>query len=236
MTYEIYGVLAQELLLGLWNKTSLPSVITEQAVGTHMNRIQQVYLTRRSGKAKHNPTSKWKALTQPAIRFGLVVFALGTFAVSNSNANGLPSAPKDLPHSAVQIWLTKGEHKVNLDSKGVILKGYDPVGYFVQKKAVKGNPKFQTTYQGATYYFASAADLAVFKKGPSKYVPQYGGFCANGMANRKASDIDPNVFFVLKGKLYVCASPEAEKQFHSNLQENLKKADQNWEEEDRWFY
>jgi YHS domain-containing protein len=228
--------LALELLLGLWNKQSLPSVITEQAVGTHMNRIQQVYLTRRSGKAKHNLTSKWKALTQPAIRFGLVAFALGTFAVSNSNANGLPSAPKDLPHSAVQIWLTKGEHKLNLDSKGVILKGYDPVAYFVQKKAVKGNPKYQATYQGATYYFASAADLAVFKKGPSKYVPQYGGFCANGMANRKASDIDPSVFFVLKGKLYVCASPDAEKQFHANLQENIKKADKNWDEEDRWFY
>jgi hypothetical protein len=78
--------------------------------------------------------------------------------------------------------------------------------------------------------------LAVFKKGPSKYVPQYGGFCANGMANRKASDIDPSVFFVLKGKLYVCASPDAEKQFHANLQENIKKADKNWDEEDRWFY
>ena len=156
--------------------------------------------------------------------------------MSNSNANSVASPTKDLHYPAVQIWLTKGEHKLNLDSKGVILKGYDPVAYFVQKKAVKGNPKYQTSYQGATYYFASAADLALFKKGPSKYVPQYGGFCANGMANRKASDIDPSVFFVLKGKLYVCASADAEKELHSNLQENLKKADQNWDEEYRWFY
>jgi YHS domain-containing protein len=201
-----------------------------------MNRTQQVYLTRRSGKARHSFTSKWQALSQPAIRFGLVVFALGAFVVSNSNANSVASPTKDLHHPAVQIWLTKGEHKLNLDSKGVILKGYDPVAYFVQKKAVKGNPKYQTSYQGAIYYFASAADLALFKKGPSKYVPQYGGFCANGMANRKASDIDPSVFFVLKGKLYVCASPDAEKELHSNLQENLKKADQNWDDEYRWFY
>lgn len=201
-----------------------------------MNRIQQVYLPRRAGRTKHNLTSKWQALTRPAIRFGFVVFALGVFGVSNGNANGLASGPKDLTHQAVQIWLTKGEHKLNVDSSGVILKGYDPVAYFVQKKAVKGSPKYKTTYQGATYYFSSAADLAIFKKNPSKYVPQYGGFCANGMANRQASDIDPSVFFVLKGKLYVCASPEAEKEFQSNLQQNTKKADQNWDEEYRWFY
>jgi YHS domain-containing protein len=201
-----------------------------------MNRIQQVYLPRRSGRTKHNLPSKWQALTQPAIRFGFVVFALGILAVSNSNANSLASGPKDLTHQTVQIWLTKGEHKLNVDSSGVILKGYDPVAYFVQKKAVKGSPKYKTTHQGATYYFSSAADLAIFEKNPSKYVPQYGGFCANGMAGRKASDIDPSVFFVLKGKLYVCASPDAEKEFQSNLQENVKKADQNWDEEDRWFY
>jgi YHS domain-containing protein len=200
-----------------------------------MNRIQQVYLTRRSRKGKHNLTSKWKALTQPAIRFGFVVFGLITFGVSHSNANGLASAPKDLTRAAVQVWFTKGEHKLNVDSNGVILKGYDPVAYVVQKKAVKGSPKYKTTYQGATYYFASAADLALFKKNSSKYVPQYGGFCANGMANRKASDIDPNVFFVLNGKLYVCTSPEAEKEFQSDVQ-NVKKADQNWDEEYRWFY
>ena len=201
-----------------------------------MNRIQQVYVTRRSRKTKHDFTSKWKALTHPTIRFGFVFFALGTFAVANSNANGLASRPKDLPQQGVQIWLTKGEHKLNVDSSGVILKGYDPVAYFVQKKAVKGSPKYKTTHQGATYYFSSAADLAIFEKDPSKYVPQYGGFCANGMANRQASNIDPNVFFVLKGKLYVCASADAEKEFQSNLQQNTKKADENWDEEYRWFY
>jgi YHS domain-containing protein len=201
-----------------------------------MNRIQQVYVPRRSRNAKHDFTSKWKALTNPTIRFGFVVFALGTFAVANSNANGLASRPKGLSEQGVQIWLTKGEHKLNVDSNGVILKGYDPVAYFVQKKAVKGSPKYKTTHQGATYYFSSAADLAVFKKDPSKYVPQYGGFCANGMANRQGNDIDPNVFFVLKGKLYVCASADAEKEFQSNLQQNTKKADENWDEEYRWFY
>ena len=123
-----------------------------------------------------------------------------TFTCVNSWSNGRSAVP--------QVWLEKGAHKLNVDAKGVILKGYDPVAYFSPQKAVKGSPKYQTTYQGATYYFSSAANLAIFRKNPPKYVQQYGGFCANGMKDRKAADIDPTVFFVLKGKLYVTASPE----------------------------
>jgi YHS domain-containing protein len=199
-----------------------------------MNRIQHVHLPRRSGKTKHHFNWKWKSLTQPTIRLSFVVFALWASAASHSNASQI--VPEDLTQQGVQVWLTKGQHKSNLDSKGVILKGYDPVAYFTQKKGVKGSPKFQTTYQGATYYFSSAADLATFKKSPSKYVPQYGGFCANGIANRQANDSDPTVFFVLNGKLYVCASSEAEKGFQSNPKVNVKKADDNWDAQYEWFY
>jgi YHS domain-containing protein len=201
-----------------------------------MNRIQHVCLALRSGKKKHHLISKRKPLTQPGIRLSLFVFALWAFAAANSNAGILAPVTKGLTQSGVQIWLTKGEHKLNLDSKGVILKGYDPVAYFTQKKAVKGSPKYQTTYQGATYYFSSASDLATFKKSPAKYVPQYGGFCARGMANRKANDSDPTVFFVLNGKLYVCASSEEGKGFQSNAAANIKKADDNWGDAYEWFY
>jgi YHS domain-containing protein len=118
--------------------------------------------------------------------------------------------------------------KVNVDQNGVILKGYDPVAYFKEHRAVKGDPKFSSTYRGATYYFASAADKSDFDKSPAKYAPQYGGFCANGMTKGKLNDIDPNVFFIYKGKLYVCQHEKAGKAFHSNPDVNIKKADENW--------
>ena len=73
--------------------------------------------------------------------------------------------------------------KVNVDSQGVILTGYDAVAYFKQGKPVKGNPAIESTYQGATYLFASSADKADFDKDPAKYAPQYGAFCAYGVAN-----------------------------------------------------
>ena len=119
--------------------------------------------------------------------------------------------------------------KVNVDQNGVILKGYDAVAYFKQKRAVKGDSKYSSSYGGATYYFASAADKAEFDKTPAKYVPQYGGYCAHSMLKRKLADIDPNVFLVYKGKLYVCSSPKAGKAFYSDPDANIKKADANWQ-------
>jgi YHS domain-containing protein len=133
-------------------------------------------------------------------------------------------------HLGMRVWVEKGNRKVNVDSSGVILKGYDVVAYFTQNKAVKGDPKYQSTYQGAIYYFSSAADLATFKKNPAKYAPQYGGFCANSVKNKKLVDSDPTVFFIVKGKLYVCSTPEAAKEFQVRTLEDIIEANRNWEQ------
>jgi YHS domain-containing protein len=119
--------------------------------------------------------------------------------------------------------------KLNLDEKGVILKGYDAVAYFKQGKAVKGDPKFSSTYQGAIYYFASSDDKDEFDKSPAKYKPQYGGYCADAMKKGQLHDIDPNQFFVYKGKLYVCTGEAQIKDFKATPDANIKKADKKWE-------
>ena len=67
--------------------------------------------------------------------------------------------------------------KVNLDGNGVILKGYDAVGYFEQGKPIKGKSALESTYGGATYLFASASDKAEFDKDPAKYAPQMRILC-----------------------------------------------------------
>jgi YHS domain-containing protein len=118
--------------------------------------------------------------------------------------------------------------KVNVDSKGVILKGYDAVAYFTQKKPVKGNPAIKSTYQGATYLFSSAANKTAFDKNPAKYVPQYGGFCAYGMSLGQLLDIEGPGGFVYKDKLYVCGNENAGEIFRSEIKSNIAKADANW--------
>ena len=119
--------------------------------------------------------------------------------------------------------------KVNVDSQGVILKGYDPVAYIKQRKPVKGNPAIESTYQGATYLFASAANKAEFEKDPAKYVPSYGGFCAYGVANGVMADVEgPEAFTIYNGKLYVCGNQAALKSFKTDIDANIDKADANW--------
>lgn len=88
--------------------------------------------------------------------------------------------------------------------KGMAIQGYDPVAYFTQNKAVKGNKLFAATVEGATYNFSSASNKDLFVKDPKKYEPQYGGWCAYAMgANNEKVEIDPETFKIVGGKLYL---------------------------------
>ncbi|WP_259014632.1 YHS domain-containing (seleno)protein [Emticicia fluvialis] len=119
----------------------------------------------------------------------------------------------------------------NLEN-GLAIQGYDPVAYFNEHKAIKGNKQWNTSYEGASYWFGSPANKETFLKDPKKYEPQYGGWCAYAMgATGEKVEIDPETFKILNGKLYLF--------YHSwvnntlpkwNKDEaNLKqKADKNW--------
>ena len=67
---------------------------------------------------------------------------------------------------------------INKDRSGVAIKGYDPVAYFTQSKAVKGSSAFTHNWMNSTWRFASADDRDEFVRNPEKYMPQYPGYCA----------------------------------------------------------
>ncbi len=91
----------------------------------------------------------------------------------------------------------------NLDD-GLAIKGYDPVAYFKQNKAVEGKKKWKYNYEGVTYYFADSTNKATFKSTPKSYEPQYGGWCAYSMGNLNVKeDINPQSFKIVNGKLYL---------------------------------
>jgi len=133
------------------------------------------------------------------------------------------------PDDSQKVAKSGSTTKVNVDSQGVILTGYDVIAYFKQGKPVKGNPAIESTYQGATYLFASSVDKADFDKDPAKYAPQYGAFCSYGVTMGVLADIDgPDAFTVYKGKLYLCGNEGALKEFKSDIDSNIGKADTNW--------
>jgi len=104
--------------------------------------------------------------------------------------------------SAQDVLALRKKH-YNLEG-GVALDGYDPVAYILQNKAVKGSKEQAVFYQGVTYYFSSVANKEEFKKNPSRYEPEYGGWCAYAMGEKgEKVSVDPKTFKIIDGKLYL---------------------------------
>jgi YHS domain-containing protein len=155
--------------------------------------------------------------------------AVGNEQTLDPGEDNVENEPMLLAQNAAPKEKKSISRTANVDGQGVILKGYDAVTYFKQGKPLKGNPEIASTYQGVTYLFASAASKAEFDKDSAKYVPQYGGFCAYGVANGVLANTEsPNAFTVYKGKLYLCGNQDALKSFKTDIDENIEKADAYW--------
>ena len=117
---------------------------------------------------------------------------------------------------------------VNTNWWGVAIKGYDTVAYFTQGKPVKGSKKFEYYWNGATWRFANAKDLALFKANPEKYAPQYGGYCAYAVAWGDTADIDPNAWKIVDGKLYLNYDKATQKKWEQDIPGYIDRANLNW--------
>ena len=116
----------------------------------------------------------------------------------------------------------------NKDKDGVILQGYDAVAYFTENKAVMGMDKYTARYNGATYWFSSEKNAAMFKDHPEMFAPQYGAKCGYAMSINKLRPINPEIFDVIDGRLILQHSKDAYDKFHDGLAENIVKADKYW--------
>ncbi|MBL0182511.1 MAG: YHS domain-containing protein [Chitinophagaceae bacterium] len=116
----------------------------------------------------------------------------------------------------------------NTDKDGVILQGYDAVAYFTDNKAVMGSDKYTARYNGATYWFSSEKNAAMFKDHPEMFAPQYGAYCGYAMSLNKLRPINPEIFDVIDGHLILQHSKDAYDKFHDGLAANIVKADMYW--------
>ena len=122
----------------------------------------------------------------------------------------------------------KGGYLNNINDKGVIIEGYDPVAYFTLNKPVRGDAKFSAEYQGSTYWFASVQDRELFQTNPQKYAPQYGAFCGYAVSIGKLRPVDPTIYQIENGRLILQHTKEAYDLFNKDLKTSIEKADQNW--------
>ena len=110
----------------------------------------------------------------------------------------------------------------------VALKGYDPVAYFTLSTPTPGVAEYDYVYDGVRYFFANARHRDMFKANPEKYAPQFGGACANNMANGVRRESDPTVWAIIGDKLYVFAGVAGAERFRKEADMATVRAAANW--------
>ena len=105
------------------------------------------------------------------------------------------------------------------------INGYDTVAYFTVGKPVKGQDALATEWMGAKWKFSTQAHLDLFKANPEKYAPQYGGYCAYGVAIDNLVSIEPDKFKIIDGKLYLNYDDDVQQKWLKNPTGYIKTAD-----------
>lgn len=145
----------------------------------------------------------------------IAVFALALVAASSlAGAASKAAAP--------------AKHLVNANKEGVVVEGYDVVAYFTAGKPTLGSAGFTSDYEGGTYWFASAEHKALFDAEPTKYAPQFGGFCAYAVSRKGLRPVDPAIFHFVDGKLFLQHTQKAFDLFEKDERGNTHKAYANW--------
>jgi YHS domain-containing protein len=159
-------------------------------------------------------------MTSLSLRHLLLVFATlllaGCGAMTAQNPSG-----KYTPVNAV----AEG------DEARVMLKGADVVAYFVSNKYQQGLPQFTSRYEDISFRFASAENKALFDKQPSKYLPEFGGYCANGLVYAIPWGGDADTWKMINGKLYIFGGQASKDGFEVDEKKNLALAETYWKDE-----
>ncbi len=120
---------------------------------------------------------------------------------------------------------------------GYAIGGYDPVAYFTEKKAIKGNESIKLDWENVTWLFSSKEHKEKFKKSPSTYAPQYGGWSIYQMAGNGgegyATQTKPeDSWLIFEEKLYLVHRADWAEHLRKNdatVANLMKYADEQWE-------
>jgi YHS domain-containing protein len=108
------------------------------------------------------------------------------------------------------------------------IDGFDPVSYFSENRAERGSPDFTATWNGAVWHFTTREHRDLFVSDPERYAPQYGGFCALGMAHGGDVPTNPEAWTIWNGKLYLNMIKEVSITWRYNPDKLIARADEKW--------
>lgn len=117
------------------------------------------------------------------------------------------------------------------DGRPLMLHGHDVVSYFTEQRHRLGLAQHQSVHQGVVFRFASAEHQRLFEADPGRYLPQFGGYCSNGIAYGIPWGGNADAWLVHQGKLYIFGGQSSKEAFMLDLPGNLALAQRYWQDE-----
>ena len=117
------------------------------------------------------------------------------------------------------------------EDKHLMLFGHDVVSYFTEKTHRPGNPQVKSVYKGVTFRFSKPEHKQLFDAAPEKYIPQFGGYCTNGIVYAIPWGGNADNWQVIDGKLYIFGGRGSLDAFMLDVPRNMALANKYWTEE-----
>ncbi len=144
-----------------------------------------------------------------------------------------------LPHTILAVLAALWSASASADPQarlvaldGVAVAGFDPVAFFVDGRALSGQPEIALRWRGVRWHFASPGHRAAFEADPHAYAPQFGGYCALSVARGRPVPADPRYWAIMDGRLYLAEGPGPLALLLASPAETVHAAQQNWP---RWL-
>lgn len=157
------------------------------------------------GINRETATEKNRSTVRALVSFLMLAFLLLMLAMVNANAAG-----------KINTLEKTGLFGKFVDT-GIAIRGYDTVAYFTESKPTEGMEQFSVDWNGASWLFASQENADLFTASPEKYAPQYGGYCAYGVAMDYLVKIEPDQWAIVDGKLYLNYDKKVQKLWRKDV-------------------
>lgn len=164
--------------------------------------------------------------TKPLASLTRLLHLVAVLLLAGAVLGGCSAMQAQNPSSALKPVNAVPEGEARL-----MLKGHDVVAYFTQGRHALGQAQHTSVYEGVSFRFASAEHKALFDAAPAKYLPQFGGFCANGIVYGIPWGGDADTWRMIDGKLYIFGGQGSKDAFELDVPRNLALANQYWASE-----
>ena len=126
-----------------------------------------------------------------------------------------------------EAWAVTERVVVNRHN-GLAIDGFDPVAYFTDAEAAKGQSDVEAVESGAVWRFRNDANRAVFLAHPEIYGPRFGGYDPVDAARGKIVAGRAQLWLISGERLYLFSREDNRSAFAADPGGTLKQADGKW--------